>query len=94
MGVRLALGARTWQIVRMLLADGLRPVAEGLVAGLAAADLVEMITRPAFVTPLPAIDPGVLMVVPLPFLLAAVVACLVPARRAARLAPNLVLKEP
>ena len=92
-GVRLALGASAAHIGRLVLAEGIRPVVEGLVAGFVAADLAEMITTPVFVKPLAPMDPTLLAVVPVPFLVAACLACLLPARRAARSAPTDALRE-
>jgi predicted permease len=93
MGIRVALGANARQIIRPIVLDGFRPVIEGLVIGFVIGDLATMATRPAFSTPVPALDAMTLMVVPLPFLAAAWLACYLPARRAARVAPDITLRE-
>ena len=92
-GIRIALGAGARQIVRLVLVDGVRPVAEGLVLGLVVADLVEMATRPTLTRPLPAIDVSVMLLVPIPFLIAAFIACYLPTRRAAAVDPNVALRH-
>ena len=46
-GVRVALGATTKQIARLIVMDGVRPVIEGIVVGFVVADLAEMAMRPA-----------------------------------------------
>jgi putative ABC transport system permease protein len=92
-GVRVALGASTRQIMRLIVVDGVRPVIEGLVAGFIVADLAEMAMRPALAKPLPAIDATLMILVPLPFLVAALVACYLPSRRAAAVDPNVALRH-
>jgi putative ABC transport system permease protein len=92
-GVRVALGASARQIRRLVLVDGVRPVVEGLVVGFVVADLAEMAMRPALQKPLPAIDATLLVLVPLPFLIAALVACYLPSRRAAGVDPNVALRH-
>lgn len=92
-GVRVALGASTRQIMRLIVADGVRPVVEGLVVGFVIADLAEMAMRPALAKPLPAIDATLMVLVPLPFLIAALVACYLPSRRAAAVDPNVALRH-
>jgi predicted permease len=92
-GVRLALGASVRRIVSLVLVDGVRPVLEGLVVGFALADVAGMAIRPAFTGKLPDVDASLLVLVPLPFLVAAAVACYLPARRAARVDPNITLRQ-
>ena len=92
-GVRVALGASTRQIMRLILVDGVRPVIEGLVVGFALADFTEMAMRPALAKPLPAIDATMVALVPVPFLVAALLACYLPSRRAAGVDPNVALRH-
>ena len=80
-GVRVALGAGRMKIMSMVLRDGLVPIVCGIGAGLVAGIMARMLLRPFFITLLPALDPGVLTVVPLLMLLAGIVACYLPARR-------------
>jgi putative ABC transport system permease protein len=92
-GVRLALGAEPIRIVRMVLRQGLRPVASGLVAGLAIGVIARVSLRPVFSRIFPALDWQVIAAVPVPFIMAALVACYLPARRAARIDPNVALRD-
>jgi predicted permease len=85
-GVRMALGAQREHVLRLMLADGLRPAIIGLVLGLiasaGAARLIESLlygTQP--------LDPTVYILVALALLAVAAVACLIPAWRASQLDP-------
>jgi ABC-type antimicrobial peptide transport system permease subunit len=93
MGVRVALGATPGRVMRLVFRDGMWPVLEGLVIGLTLADLTGMALRPVFVRILPSIDPLMYTVVPVPFLVAACLACYLPARRAAAADPNVALRQ-
>ena len=90
-GVRMALGAtRTW-VLTMVLKQGLGLVAAGLVLGLvAAAGLSSALSAYLFDTP--PRDPVVLLAVAAIFLVAGVVACLGPARRATGVDPLVALR--
>lgn len=92
-GVRVALGASRKDILRLVLRDGLHPVASGIVAGLAIGVIARMTLRPVFVRLLPAVDPVMLTAIPLAMLAAALVACYIPARRAAEVDPNVALRD-
>jgi hypothetical protein len=85
-GVRAALGATRSALVRMVLRDGLTPVAIGLAAGLGIAAVATRAMRVVLfgVTPL---DPVAFTVAALLLLVVAIAACLIPARRAARIDP-------
>jgi len=85
-GVRLALGAESAQVVGTMLRQGLVPLAGGLVLGLAGAlaaghALASQLYR------VPPGDPLVLTSTGLLLALVATLACLIPARRAARVNP-------
>ena len=90
-GVRTALGARTGDIVSLVVRSGLTIVAAGVAGGLAAgALLVQSLSKILFgVQPS---DPLTFAVVPIFLVLAAAVACAAPARRAARIDPLRALR--
>ncbi len=92
-GLRMALGADRLAVIRLVLADGLRPVWTGLCAGLVAGTVVRVAVRSAFPLNGPAVDLIALCVVPVPFVLAGLIACYLPARRASKVDPNIALRE-
>lgn len=90
-GVRLALGARPWSIVRSVVGHGLSLVSVGIIAGLAGAyAFSQAIARYLFNTA--PTDPRVYAAVAALFLAAAVLAALAPARRITRIDPLKVLR--
>ena len=93
MGIRMALGADRARILRMMMADGCRPVALGIVVGLGFGALARVAMRPIFVRLLPAMDAGALIAVPLFFVVFALAACYLPARRAAQVDPSVALRN-
>ncbi len=92
-GLRMALGATRERILRMVLRDGLRPVAGGIILGLALGAFVRVAMRPLYDRLLPAFDPWIAAAVPLALLAAGAVACYLPARRAARIDPHTALRD-
>jgi putative ABC transport system permease protein len=92
MGVRSALGAGPGDIVRLVLRQGLGVTAAGLVLGLAAAAATTRLLGSLLfgVTPL---DAAAFAAAPLLLLAVALVACLVPARRAAAVDPTEALRS-
>ncbi len=82
-GVRLALGANGRTVLALIVGQGLRPVIAGVGVGLVAAGLLsQLMTRLLFdITPT---DPWTYVSVAAAILVAAVIACLVPARKAIR----------
>jgi putative ABC transport system permease protein len=91
-GVRLALGATTGQVVGQIAAEGLRPVLVGvLLGGLAALAASKLLAGLLFgVRPY---EPAVVAAVAALLLAAAAAACILPARRAAALDPRDVLRS-
>ena len=89
--VRSALGARQWDIVALVLRQGLLITGVGLVAGIGAAIAL---TRwmASFLYGVTVHDRLTFVAVPILLLIVAAAACFVPARRAARLDPLKVLK--
>ena len=94
MGLRMALGADAGRILRMVLYDGFRPVLEGAAIGLGAAAIIRLWMQQYFsrVTAT-AIDPLALALGLGPLVIAAAIACYLPARRAAKVDPNVALRE-
>jgi putative ABC transport system permease protein len=92
-GVRVAFGATRSGIQRMVIADGYRPVVEGLLLGL----FIGVVGRAAVLVYLDidvsVLDPWMLLVTPIPLILAAYCACYLPARRAASVDPNVALRH-
>ncbi len=92
LGIRAAVGATAGQIRSLVVRDGVRLAAYGVVAGallaLAAGRLVA-----GFLYGVPAADPVTFVGVIALFVLVAATASLLPARRAARLDPQAVLRE-
>jgi len=90
-GVRMALGAKRSDVLRLVLGDGLRPVLWGGVAGLAASFwLTRAIGRLLFgVTP---VDPLTYTAAVSVLLAAAFLAAYLPARRASRIEPVIALR--
>jgi putative ABC transport system permease protein len=92
LGVRLALGARPSTLLRLVLIDGLKLVGLGIAIGLAGAfALARFLETQLFgVT---AHDPGTFVGVSLLLFCAAIVGCLIPARRATRVNPMTALRS-
>jgi putative ABC transport system permease protein len=91
LGVRLALGATPSMLLGLVLVDGLKLVGAGLLLGLAGAfALARFLETQLFgVT---ARDPGTFAAVSVLLLIAAGAGCLIPARRATRVNPMVVLR--
>lgn len=92
-GLKIALGATPARIQRMVIREGLSPVVLGLVAGLGLAILVGMGARATLRGFDPHFGIASLMSVGGLFILAGVLACYVPARRASRVDPNQALRR-
>ncbi|HEY6490889.1 MAG: ABC transporter permease [Terracidiphilus sp.] len=91
-GIRIALGARRENVLRLMLADGLRPALFGLVTGLAASAVVVRQIQAMLYETAP-LDPTVYAAVTATLLLVAALACLLPAWRASRLDPMQALRS-
>jgi len=85
-GVRLALGAGTDDVVRLVLAGGIRLLGTGLVIGLAGAIVAGRLLR-QFLFDVSTVDPLTFLLVPAFLAAVAIAACYLPARRASRIAP-------
>jgi putative ABC transport system permease protein len=85
-GIRMALGARRVEVVRLILRRGLSVIAVALAAGLAAAFGLAPLLRQQLYGVVP-LDPVTFLAVPLVLTGVALMACYLPARRAARVDP-------
>lgn len=90
-GVRTALGAQTGDIIGLVLRSGVAITATGLVVGLGVSSLLVRLLSHALYGVDP-FDPTTFVVVPIVLSLSAGLACVVPARRAARIDPIRVLR--
>jgi len=90
-GVRIALGARRGEVLRLMLFDGLRPALTGLVLGLVGAAAVTQLMKSLLVDTRP-LDLTVYILVSAVLLIVASLACLVPAWSASRLDPMQALR--
>jgi putative ABC transport system permease protein len=91
-GVRLALGAQRGALVKLVLAKGLALALAGVIIGLAGAVLLaDLLEKLLF--GVSAHDPVTFLAVGLLLLLASLLACYVPARRAARVDPMVALRH-
>jgi len=90
--VRMAMGARSGQVVRLVLRQGLLPVAVGLASGLLLAVAASRALR-GLLYGVGALDPPTYAAVILGFTLVAGLACALPARRAARIDPMEALRH-
>ena len=90
-GLRIALGARRGEVLRLMLLDGLRPALAGLAVGLLGAAAATQLIRSLLVDTHP-LDPAVYVIVSTMLLLVAGLACLVPAWNASRLDPMQALR--
>ena len=91
LGIRMALGAVKWDVLRMVLSQGLRLVLIGIAVGTVAA-LGATRVMASFLFGVSAYDPVTFVVVCGIFVVVAVAACLVPARRATRVDPMVALR--
>jgi putative ABC transport system permease protein len=90
-GIRLALGADRGRVFRLVLREGSVLVASGLLLGAAGAFALTR-TLKSFVPSVTSVDPIVWVLVSLLLALVAIMACSAPARRAARVDPNVALR--
>jgi len=91
MGVRIALGAKTGDLLRLVVGEGLRVTLVGIILGAAGAFMAGKLIA-SLLFGVPARDPLTFGVVAGLLLVVAAVASLVPAWRAARVDPNIALR--
>jgi len=91
-GVRMAMGARPVDVLRLLLGEGGRLAAIGIAIGSTAALIASRLIR-GLLFNVSATDPATFAVVPLALLAVALLASYLPARRAMRVDPMIVLRD-
>jgi putative ABC transport system permease protein len=89
---RIALGAESRHVLRLILREGMALALTGLAVGLLGTFFLERIMG-SLLYGIGKIDPGALSIVSVMLLAAALVACYLPARRAARVDPLVALRE-
>jgi predicted permease len=93
MGLRLALGASTGRIAALVLKQGMRPVVEGLLIGLAVAIVVRQLLQANLTGTLSTVNVATFALAAVPLVVAGVIAAYLPARRASRVDPNVALRD-
>ncbi|HYM76862.1 MAG TPA: ABC transporter permease [Candidatus Dormibacteraeota bacterium] len=91
-GIRMAMGARSQDVLRMIFREGMRMAAIGAAIGLAMSAPLPKVFRAMFFD-LHVNEPRLYFLVPLAVLAVAVLATYIPARRAARLDPMNALRQ-
>jgi putative ABC transport system permease protein len=91
-GVRMALGAKPLDVTRMILGRGMKLSAMGLLAGGALAAGLSVLLRTLLFGVTPA-APGIYLGTAAALVLVAVIACVIPAQRAARVDPSVALRN-
>jgi len=91
-GIRMALGASNHDVIRMVLADGLKPILAGVALGLAAALALGRVVS-SLIFGVRATDPLTFAAVALLLLLVGILATIIPASRATGIEPVRILRE-
>ncbi len=92
LGIRIALGAQSWSVLRLVLGDGIKMAAIGVAVGLVAAlGLTRLLT--GLLYGVSTTDPLTFVLIPMLLLLIAGMACWLPALRATRVDPLVALRQ-
>ena len=91
-GIRMALGAQSTEVLRMVLLQGMRIIGIGLAAGIVAALVFSRVMR-ALLFSTPVNDPLTFVAVAITFLAVGFVASYVPARRVTKVDPLIALRS-
>ena len=94
-GIRVALGAQTSDVLRLVVKQGMRLAVAGVVSGLAVAlVLAKLLTGfSALLYGVKATDPATFALIALLLLMVALLACSIPARRATKVDPLIALRS-
>jgi putative ABC transport system permease protein len=92
LGIRVALGATGQKIIRLVIAEGVRLAAAGVVLGVLAS-LVLTRALASLMFGVGKLDPVTLTVAPLALMAAALLGCYLPARRAAKVDPVIAMRN-
>jgi len=90
-GLRMALGARPWDVLRLILAGGGKLAVAGISAGMVGAFALTRLMS-TLLYGISATDPPTFAGVALLFMLIALTACYVPAQRASKVDPAIALR--
>ena len=91
LGIRMALGAQRSDVLRLVLANGIKMVLLGVTAGLLASlGLTRLLTK--MVYGISTNDPATFAVMAVLLVIASLCACLIPARRATKIDPLVALR--
>jgi putative ABC transport system permease protein len=90
-GIRIAMGARSQQVLSLILLQGARLALAGVIAGIVGALLLTHIMA-SLLYGLGATDPLIFSIVPLSILLVILLACYLPAHRATKVDPMVALR--
>jgi putative ABC transport system permease protein len=91
-GIRMALGAQSAQVIRLIMQSGLELVAIGLILGLAAAAGAARVIQTLLFDVRP-LEPAIYAAVAITFAIVAALACLLPSLRASRIDPIVALRD-
>jgi len=91
LGIRIALGAQRWSVLRLVLRDGLKMALAGVGVGLLAAfGLTRLLSK--MVYGVSTTDPATFIAISCGLTLVALLACYLPARRATKVDPLIALR--
>ena len=93
LAVRIALGAERGRVARLILRQGFRPIVEGLSIGLGVAIVVRQFVQQNMTATLSPLDAATFALAAVPLIVAGLVACYLPARRAAAVNPLDALRQ-